>query len=179
MNFRSSRREMVPGVVPASGGVLADDACRYLAGSPPSSATRVEKPQPGFSVDRGWVRSGTPHFRNSETVRAPDAKAIRGLRACDGALTFEWRFYREETVHRLEGLTGIDYQGRHATLRPADPPIPRRSMRAPQPSDMCPGMLEKPALCTGCHGGCRCAGGRSRRKPDTVPRKINALGRVQ
>ena len=79
MNFSSSRPGMVPVVVPASGGAMADDACRYLAASSPSSATGVEKPLPGFSVDRGWAGSGsitrpgtspcdTPICQNADTA---------------------------------------------------------------------------------------------------------------
>ena len=120
MNVKSISLGMVLGVLLASAAALAYDACRYLAASAPASATAVEKPLLGFSVDPGWVKSGTPHFRNSETTRSPDGKTISGLWACDGPSTFEWRFHMDETVHLLEGQVEVDYQGRHFTLRPGD-----------------------------------------------------------
>lgn len=108
------------GVSLAVAGAASYDAWRYLSTINPPSTTSAEKPFVGFSVAPGWVRSGTPNFRNSETVQSPDGKAISGLWACDGPTTFEWSFYMDETVHLLEGLIEIDYQGQHFTLRPGD-----------------------------------------------------------
>jgi uncharacterized protein len=85
----------------------------------PSSASTAQVLAP-FHVDPTWVTSGTPNFRATETVHAPDGSGVTGLWACDGPSTFEWRFGSDETVHLLEGRVEVDYRGRHFTIEPGD-----------------------------------------------------------
>jgi uncharacterized protein len=99
---------------------LTYEAGRYVVHGSPPSAMPVQKPLVGFSVDPGWVKSGTPNFRNTETLRSPDGRVISGLWACDGPSTFQWTFGTDETVHLLEGRVDIDYLGRRFTLQPGD-----------------------------------------------------------
>ena len=120
MNIKSIGLGMVLGGFLASGAGLIYETYGYMAASAPASAVAVAKPLLGFSVDPDWVKRGAPNFQNSETTRSPDGKTIGGLWACDGPSTFEWRFHMDETVHLLEGLVEVDYQGRKFTLRPGD-----------------------------------------------------------
>lgn len=108
------------GVFLALSGVTAFEAGRYLVRSAPPSTESVGRPLTGFSVDPSWIRSGTPNFRATETVRSPDGETITGLWACDGPSFFEWTFGLDETVHLLEGEVTVDYLGRQFTLRPGD-----------------------------------------------------------
>lgn len=101
-------------------GAVAWDAAEYLSRSAGPSAQAVQKPLLGFSVDPSWVKSGTPNFRNVETVRSPDGDSISGLWACDGPTTFEWTFYMDETVHLLEGYIEVEYHGKRFNLQPGD-----------------------------------------------------------
>ena len=110
----------VLGLAIGGGGALAWDTARYLSRSAPASSAAVQKPLLGFSVDPSWVKSGTPNFRNVETVRSPDGSSISGLWSCEGPSTFEWTFHADETVHLLEGDIEIDYQGKRFQLRPGD-----------------------------------------------------------
>jgi uncharacterized protein len=111
---------VVLGLVIGASGALAWDAARYLSRSAPASSVAVPKPLLGFSVDPSWVKSGTPNFRNVETVRSPDGKSVSGLWSSDGPSTFEWTFHMDETVHLLEGDIEIDYQGKRFKLQPGD-----------------------------------------------------------
>ena len=117
-------RKVLFGVVVGLGlgltGAITWDAAQYLSRSAAPSAQAVQKPLLGFSVDPSWVKSGTPNFRNVETVRSPDGDSISGLWACDGPTTFEWTFYMDETVHLLEGFIEIEYQGKRFNLKPGD-----------------------------------------------------------
>ena len=108
------------GVVAALGGLAAIDAARYVSRAAGPSAEPVHRPLTGFSVDPSWVKSGTPNFRATETVRSPDGKSISGLWACDGPTVFEWTFGLDETVHLLEGQVHVDYLGQRFTLKPGD-----------------------------------------------------------
>jgi uncharacterized protein len=117
-------RKVLFGVVIGLGlgmaGAVTWDAAQYLSRGAAPSAQAVAKPLLGFSVDPSWVKSGTPNFRNVETVRSPDGKSVSGLWACDGPTTFEWTFYMDETVHLLEGFIEIEYQGKRFNLQPGD-----------------------------------------------------------
>lgn len=101
-------------------GALAWDAANYLSRSSAPSVQAVPKPLLGFSVDPSWVKSGTPNFRNVETVRSPSGNSVSGLWACDGPTTFEWTFHMDETVHLLEGYIEVEYRGRRFNLQPGD-----------------------------------------------------------
>lgn len=104
----------------AVAAMLAYEAYREVADSAPASLASVQKPLMSFSVDPSWIISGTPNFRNTETVRLPDGKSVSGLWACDGPSSFVWTFYMDETIHLLEGKIDIDYQNRHFSMRPGD-----------------------------------------------------------
>lgn len=111
---------MLLGAALTVSGLTGYEAHRYATTSAPPSTVAVAKPLLGFTVAPEWVKSGTPNFRNVETLRSPDGKTISGLWGCDGPSTFEWTFHMDETVHLLEGLVEIEYLGNRFTLRPGD-----------------------------------------------------------
>ena len=108
------------GIAIGIGGLLTWDAVRYATRVAPPSAVAVQKPLLGFNVDPSWIKSGTPNFRNVETVISPDGKAISGLWSSEGPSTFEWTFHMDETVHLLEGDIEIEYRGQRFNLKPGD-----------------------------------------------------------
>lgn len=96
------------------------EAVTYQNRIAPPSVQSVARTLGPFAVDPSWVRSGTPNFRGTETVRSPDGSSATGLWACDGPSTFEWQFGGDETVHLLEGRVEVEYRGQRFTINTGD-----------------------------------------------------------
>lgn len=118
---------MKKNIIVALGGALtalalaaAWDGVVYLRHAAPASEASVHRPLTSFKVNPDWVLEGTPNFRATEISKSPDGRSTTGLWACDGPSTFEWQFGVDETVHLLEGLVEVKYQGREFTLKPGD-----------------------------------------------------------
>lgn len=118
---------MKKNIIVALGGALtalalaaAWDGVVYLRRAAPASEASVHRPLTSFKVNPDWVLEGTPNFRATEISKSPDGLTTTGLWACDGPSTFEWQFGVDETVHLLEGLVEVKYQGREFTLKPGD-----------------------------------------------------------
>lgn len=108
------------GALTALALVAAWDGVTYLRLANPASVSSVHRPLTAFNVNPEWVLEGTPNFRATEISKSPDGRTTTGLWACDGPSTFEWQFGVDETVHLLEGLVEVKYQGRQFTLKPGD-----------------------------------------------------------
>lgn len=108
------------GALSALALVAAWDGVVYLRHAAPASEASVHRPLTSFKVNPDWVLEGTPNFRATEISKSPDGRSTTGLWACDGPSTFEWQFGVDETVHLLEGLVEVKYQGREFTLKPGD-----------------------------------------------------------
>jgi uncharacterized cupin superfamily protein len=108
------------GALTALAVVAAWDGVRYLNHADPASVASVHRPLTAFKVNPEWVLEGTPNFRATEISKSPDGRTTTGLWACDGPSTFEWQFGVDETVHLLEGMVEVKYQGRQFTLKPGD-----------------------------------------------------------
>lgn len=108
------------GALSALALVAAWDGVVYLRRAVPASEASIHRPLTAFKVNPDWVLEGTPNFRATEISKSPDGRSTTGLWACDGPSTFEWQFGVDETVHLLEGLVEVRYQGREFTLKPGD-----------------------------------------------------------
>jgi len=108
------------GALTALALATAWDGVAYLHHADPPSVSSVHRPLTAFKVNPEWVLEGAPNFRATEISKSPDGRTTTGLWACDGPSTFEWQFGVDETVHLLEGLVEVKYQGRQFTLRPGD-----------------------------------------------------------
>ncbi len=101
-------------------GQAVFNATTYHRGMAPPSVRSEPRGLTPMAVEPSWVKSGTPNFRATETVRSADGKELIGQWACDGPSTFEWRFGSDETVHLLEGKVEVNYRGERFVLNPGD-----------------------------------------------------------